>query len=494
MRGRRRDEMKLLKLLDAGREEERENMESRIHEAALKGSVACLLELLEEDPLILDRTIDTDARMSETPLHVAAMLGHVDLARELLTRKPQLASGLNAKGSSPLHLASAKGYLQIVRDLISISPENCLARDQGGRTPLHLAAMKGRVAVLDELIRAKPEASRVPLTSRGETVLHLCVKHNRLEALKLLLEKDDESVNWKDEDGNTILHLAVVKKSIRTIRFLLANTRVEVNSLNANGCTALDVLAKGPGDAKDTTIYQILEGTGALRAKDIPPAAAGDEIPTAKTSSTNKQVKKPKPEKKRQTDWLGRKKSALMVVASLIATVAFQGVIAPPGGVWQDDLTTDSNGNPVEKPHFAGTSVLAYNIPIAYGQYIIFNTLGFLASLSIILLLVSGLPLKRRRWMWALMVIMWLAVSSLVLTYFISLLHMTPDSVKGVLYYVTKISVLAWLGLMGVVLLANFIRVKLWLARKYGVVKETQMNKPAVPMDPNHDYDSGDDF
>ncbi|KAK8503143.1 hypothetical protein V6N13_025901 [Hibiscus sabdariffa] len=161
-----------------------------------------------------------------------------------------------------------------------------------------------------------------------------------------------------------------------------------------------------------------------------------------------------------------------MVVSSLIATVAYQAAISPPGGVLQADETVDDEGNPLEHPRKAGTAVMAYKQGIEYGQFMIFNTLAFLASLSIILLLVSGLPMKKRRWMWIQMIIMWIAITAQVLTYFISLRHMSPDSASGVLHDVTQTSVLAWLGLMGVVFIGNVVRMNLWILRKYGVVKE----------------------
>ena len=51
------------------------------------------------------------------------------------------------------------------------------------------------------------------------TVLHLCVKYNQLEALKLLVESvsdEGEFLNSKGhEDGNTILYLAVMLKQIK---------------------------------------------------------------------------------------------------------------------------------------------------------------------------------------------------------------------------------------------------------------------------------------
>ncbi|KAF8406848.1 hypothetical protein HHK36_005969 [Tetracentron sinense] len=442
--------MRLMNLLDSEKEKEKQRediMEKKLHEAAMKGSVTSLLELLQEDPLLLDRIIA--ACITDTPLHIAAMLGHVDFAKEILSRRPELASESDSNGSSPLHLASAKGYEVLVKELLLIDPEICISRDQDGRTPLHIAAIKGRLAILSELIRAKPETTRV-LTDQGETILHLCVKHNRLASLKLLVGsiQNDKLLNWKDQDGNTILHLAVARKQIETIQFLLTTTRVEVNFLNANGSTVLDVLRQSSRDLRDMEIEESLRGARALRAKDMHSVSRNyvqTQVPHMKQplasqkSSLKLQVKTPK---HKHTDWLGRKRSALMVVASLIATVAFQAGLAPPGGVWQDELTQDAISNSTEKPHHVGMSVMAYNIPAAYGQFMIFNTVAFLASLSIILLLVSGLPLKRRRWMWIQMVIMWIAITAQALTYFISLIHMTPNHVEGTLYQVTKISVL----------------------------------------------------
>ncbi len=79
------------------------------------------------------------------------------------------------------------------------------------------------------------------------------------------------------------------------------------------------------------------------------------------------------------------------------------------------------------KNQSVGTAVMAYTVGDGYGLFMIFNTIAFLASLSTILLLVSGLPIKRRRWMWLQMVTMWIAISALTSTYFLGFIHMTPD-------------------------------------------------------------------
>ena len=195
-------------------------MERRVYEAAVEGSVESLLKLLQEDALLLDRSMVSCC--SETPLHIASMLGHENFVQEILSRKPELAGELDSRRSSALHLASAKGYLVIVKKLVSVNPETCYVRDRDGKNPLHVAAIKGHDKVLEELFQKRPEACRV-MMDRGETILHACVNYNQLECLKLLVEKlnDHEFVNSKDDDGNTILHLAVIDKQVEVCIYIL---------------------------------------------------------------------------------------------------------------------------------------------------------------------------------------------------------------------------------------------------------------------------------
>lgn len=453
-------------------------MERKLSEAAAEGNVESLLQLLREDPLILDKTIVSC--VSETPLHTASILGHINFVKQLLSSKPELASELDSSCCSPLHLAAAKGHAEVVKELLRADSQVGSVRNLEGRTALHVAAAKGRAKVVAELVRVMPGLTRV-LTDRGETVLHLCVRYSRLEVLKLLatesVKKDGELVNWRDSDGNTILHTAVTKKQFEIVNLLLTMYPVEVNALNNYGITALDVLNQSPRDLRDMDIENSLRKAGALGAKDlhlIRDDGLQDTLPQiAKTvsSSPSSSMQKPPP-KHKHTDWLGRKRSALMVVASLLATTAFQACLTPPGGVWQDDYNSDDKVN----HHIAGTSVMAHKAAKDYGMFMIFNTVAFLSSLSIILLLVSGLPLRRRRYMWFQMITMWIAISAQVGTYFITLRDMSPKStnVQSMLKEVTEISVLTWLSLMGVVFLGNAARMNLWILRKYGYIKEKE--------------------
>ncbi|KAI3468083.1 hypothetical protein Pfo_024746 [Paulownia fortunei] len=444
-----------------GREREMERSlggvaEKRLYDAAARGDERALQELLVEDPFLLDRVSYTCP--NKTPLHVATMQGHLAFVQEILNRNPQLAEELDSQQSSALHIASAKGYVEIARKLLSAAPEMCLSRDCQGRNPLHLAAMKGHVQVLAELIRTAPLAAREKL-DRGLIVLHLCVKHCQLEALKILVPNLNELLNSKDDDGNTILHMAVMYKQIEIIQYLVGSTNIDVNAKNSKGQTAMAIIGQSPPDTRNSEIRKLLR-------------------PGLCTSNnTHTQPVK----------WLTKKRDAIMVVAILIATMAFQAGVSPAGGVWQEDLTQNPNGIPVINPHRAGEAIMAHYHPKAYKSFIRSNTIAFVSSLSTILLLISGLPFRRRLFMWILMVIMWLTVTSIAVTYAISIVVVTPRKDRKSLSHVIEIALAVWCGVMGILLLGNTIRlIDRWLKNKGIIVWRPRRFRHLVEV--NHEH------
>ncbi|KAL3747183.1 hypothetical protein ACJRO7_016030, partial [Eucalyptus globulus] len=78
--------------------------------------------------------------------------------------------------------------------------------------------------------------------------------------------------------------------------------------------------------------------------------------------------------------------------------MAYQAGLSPPGSLWNDDQTYN-NGT---ISYYAGTSIMAANVPVVSPFFWTCNTVSFLASLSTILLLMSGLPLGKKVLMWIL--------------------------------------------------------------------------------------------
>lgn len=99
----------------------------------------------------------------------------------------------------------------------------------------------------------------------------------------------------------------------------------------------------------------------------------------------------------RQGDWLEKTRGNLMVAATVIAGMSFQVMVNPPGGVWQSDSCPSGNQTgtvPVCKAK-AGTSVLEHSSKRGfYLGMVISSTVSFSASMSLILLVISGLRLR----------------------------------------------------------------------------------------------------
>ncbi|KAM6541874.1 hypothetical protein CsatB_006321 [Cannabis sativa] len=443
---------------------------SLLYRAAREGKVATLRELLQQDTLILDRPfLINNNSFSETPLHVAAMLGHVDFVKEIISHKPELAKELDMWHSTPLHLAVANDHLETVKLLLSIIDHEllCVAWDEEGRNPLHLAAMRGRLDVLRELLKVAPEAAQVNLKGRSSgTILHICVRHNQFEAMKLLVDviDDYQFVNAKDNYGMTVLHLAVANKQIETVKYLLTNSKIEVNAVNSNMFTALDILAQSQRSEKDFDIVESLRSYGASRTIDQPLSIKRPIIQAAKASlkiphDHVHQIRKNQEDNSKGTSnpeyyWLAKKRESLMIVASLIATMAFQAGISPPGGLWEDNGSENI-------PHSAGESIISYYGNIyPYHAYLVTNTIGFAGSLSIILLLVTGLPFCRKFLMWILTIILWVTVTAMTITYLIAIVVTAPrHDFHSTPCHVITFLLIGWIIVMHVTMLLQAIHI-----------------------------------
>ncbi|XP_022132000.1 uncharacterized protein LOC111004974 [Momordica charantia] len=250
----------------------------------------------------------------------------------------------------------------------------------------------------------------------------------------MLVEKvgagNDSFVNAKDDYGFTVLHLAVSNKQLQTVEYLVNRIGIKVNALTANGLTALDILTQSHRDLKDMDIAAALTSAGATTTISKPSSSS--------SSSSSHSHAKPHLlsrliafifDNRNDESWLMRKQEAIMVVATLIATMGFQAGVNPPGGVWQED-------NPAMN-QTAGTSILAAKHLQSYNRFLGFNTAGFTASMLVILMLVTGMPSKHMIFTRILIVAMWIAVISMAYTYGYSIKFFTPEASDSIIYRIS---------------------------------------------------------
>lgn len=180
----------------------------------------------------------------------------------------------------------------------------------------------------------------------------------------------------------------------------IAIDKVDVNLKNKNNLTALDMFdfpekSTSEADANWKSIRRMLQDAGALQSQDIVilqhenPSVCFNCLPQKLRKYLSEQVSsfltcelwlKLKREVKNSPSEM---RSAVMVVAVLIATVTFQAVLSPPGGFQQ----------PNDGQHSNGMAAISSDVVI-FIALMLLNLVGFISSIVMILMLVSGFPLK----------------------------------------------------------------------------------------------------
>nr|VDD46499.1 unnamed protein product [Brassica oleracea] len=168
----------------------------------------------------------------------------------------------------------------------------------------------------------------------------------------------------------------------------------------------------------------------------------------------------------RQGDWLEKTRGNLMVAATVIAGMSFQVMVSPPGGVWQSDICSSGNQTGVTVPVCtakAGTSVLEHESSKRglYFGMVISSTVSFSASMSLILLVISGLRLRNRMIMAILVTFMVLAVLCISAAFFFAVALVQYEDDK--IIYILMFYVGFWIVFPVIILVSQLVRFLGWL-------------------------------
>lgn len=180
-------------------------------------------------------------------------------------------------------------------------------------------------------------------------------------------------------------------------------------------------------------------------------------------------------------DWIVEVHGTMMLVATVIATVAFQAAINPPGGVWQQD-TQHNSSNYIDQYYQmgllyedyrngtifrAGTAIMAYQKRAHYLIYLVAIMVSFLASLSVILLIISRVQLKNRLCSGILVLAMCAAVVFLAIGYLLGVTMVNSPAIFGDQPANTgyKVTISSWYVMVSVVGFCHIIGFLLWVVK-----------------------------
>ena len=180
-------------------------------------------------------TVNADIRIidNRTPLHIAAMNGHLELVKYFVEN---LNMDPNTRGFNewaPLHHSSAEGHHNIVKYLIENCHCNADIRNKDNNTPLHFAASNGHL----DLVKYFVEDLNMDPNTRGfkeRAPLHYVSAKGNHSIVKYLIENCHCNADIRNVDNSTPLHIAAMNGYLDLVKYFVENLNMDPNTRGFN--------------------------------------------------------------------------------------------------------------------------------------------------------------------------------------------------------------------------------------------------------------------
>lgn len=151
--------------------------------------------------------VNTQNNSGETSLHIATRLGLYDITKYLVSNKASINVQEFHKQTSPLHYACFNGNEKIVSMLLENNADVNI-QDFDGNTPLHYCVMHDRINIVHILLNNKKQQLNVNLFNINLSLpLHIVLNNvpdNFHKYIEFLLPKTN--VNFQNKFGTSCLH------------------------------------------------------------------------------------------------------------------------------------------------------------------------------------------------------------------------------------------------------------------------------------------------
>jgi ankyrin repeat protein len=216
----------------------------------------------EDFPIILslmnkaNPAIDADAD-GTTALHLAASDGKCDMLTAILEQSP-LAILLNNKKASPLHIAAIHGHLHVAEILLNHALTHKLslinATDEDEETALFKAASQGHSPMVKLLL--KMDAHPNILNKEAKSALHRAASRGYHDIVCLLINFG-ANIHQTNQDKQSALHLAIANHFPAIVQTLLEN-EAQVNIVDAMGWSPLFLATSEASKTDNMEIIRLL--------------------------------------------------------------------------------------------------------------------------------------------------------------------------------------------------------------------------------------------
>ena len=241
------------------RVERKGNMYDKLYNAALKGELNVVKNILENH----STTLIPDEN-GQTPMYAACIGNHPEIISLLIDSGYDINHQDN-EGKTVLHVAFENHVPNLAKTLINQFRANTKIRDTQSWSPLHTAIDRGYFSYSKELSKIGLFLYQDVGTEVGWIQLQAACFQENIQDVQFLLSANTDA-NHVSSAGYTSLHIAVTKSNVDLVSFLL-DQDVNVNSVTIDGRTPLHI-AVDKGD--EAIIQQLLAENADPSLKDAP--------------------------------------------------------------------------------------------------------------------------------------------------------------------------------------------------------------------------------
>lgn len=174
--------------------------------------------ILKSHPTLLLNPDASPEGLSNSNLHLAASLGHLQICRLLVSLGHDAESpALNENHQTALMLAAAAGHTEIVHFLAEADPAAILRRDVNGRDAVMEASRGGHDTVLQILLTYVPGGAQEAVHRadlEGNTALHFASSNGNLLVLRTLLAAGADAERRNIWSWTAIAYSATVQAEV----------------------------------------------------------------------------------------------------------------------------------------------------------------------------------------------------------------------------------------------------------------------------------------
>ncbi|KAL6987521.1 hypothetical protein U1Q18_013265 [Sarracenia purpurea var. burkii] len=216
-----------------------------LHMAARAGDLELALDILTNSgDAEVKEWLSKQNQSGETALYVAAEYGYVDLVKEMVKYCDIQSAGIKAKnGFDAFHISAKQGDLEIVKIFVEVLPDLSVTLDQSNTTALHTAAAQGHIEVVNFLLERNSSLATIA-KNNGKNALHSSARNGHLEVVQALLRKEPGIAFKSDKKGQTALHMAAKGQSVEVVDELIKLDAALIKMVDSKENTPLHIAAR----------------------------------------------------------------------------------------------------------------------------------------------------------------------------------------------------------------------------------------------------------